>query len=80
MKTKTEKEIQDSYEAGKWKSVKNIAIHKKRLATVARETLKKNKVITIRLPERDLVRIKARAAQEGMPYQTYISSLIHKDI
>ena len=46
---------------------------------VARDTLAKNKVITVRLSERSLIRVKAAAAREGIPYQTFISSLIHKN-
>ncbi|CAI2934003.1 protein of unknown function [Aminobacter niigataensis] len=31
-----------------------------------------------RVAERDLARLKARAAEEGMPYQTLINSILHK--
>lgn len=34
--------------------------------------------ISISIPERDLTRLKARAAEEGMPYQTLINSILHK--
>ncbi|MGN6469603.1 MAG: CopG family antitoxin [Rhizobiaceae bacterium] len=34
--------------------------------------------ISISVPERDLARLKARAAEEGMPYQTLINSILHK--
>ena len=30
------------------------------------------------IEERDLARLKARAAEEGMPYQTLINSILHK--
>jgi len=39
---------------------------------------KKNKNINIRLSEMDLERIKSRAEREGLPYQTLISSVLHK--
>ncbi len=48
------------------------------MVTVAKETLKKNKNINIRISENDLASIKMLAAREGMPYQTLIGSLIHK--
>jgi len=38
----------------------------------------KRKAITIRLPERDLFRLKAEALRDGLPYQTLISSVLHK--
>ena len=40
--------------------------------------LRKNKRINIRLPSHDLVEIKRLAAREGVPYQTLISSILHK--
>jgi predicted DNA binding CopG/RHH family protein len=42
------------------------------------EKLSKRKSITIRLLESDIDRLKAIALNEGMPYQTYISHIIHK--
>jgi predicted DNA binding CopG/RHH family protein len=50
-----------------------------RLQQIARNTLAKNKTITVRLSERNLLRLKAKAAQEGIPYQTFVSSLIQKN-
>ena len=40
--------------------------------------LQKGKRINIRFSDRDLERIRKRAAAEGMPYQTLISSTLHK--
>ena len=48
------------------------------LRLAARNTLLKNKTISIRISERDLLRLKARAAEEGLPYQTLITSTLHK--
>jgi predicted DNA binding CopG/RHH family protein len=48
------------------------------MVVAAKETLKKNKNINIRISENDLESIKLLAAREGMPYQTLIGSLIHK--
>jgi len=39
---------------------------------------RKNRNINIRLSELDLDRIKSRAEREGLPYQTLISSVLHK--
>ena len=38
----------------------------------------KRRRISISIPERDLVKLKTRAAEEGMPYQTLINSILHK--
>lgn len=48
------------------------------LRQVAENTSAKNKTITIRLSERNLVRLKAAALREGVPYQTFVSALIQK--
>jgi len=50
----------------------------KSMIVAAKQTLKKNKNINIRISENDLESIKMLAAREGMPYQTLIGSLIHK--
>jgi predicted DNA binding CopG/RHH family protein len=64
-----------------WDSVRPAtAKEKKEWAAIARNTLAKNKVITVRIPERNLIKIKAAAAREGLPYQTYITSLLHKHV
>ena len=40
----------------------------------------KKKVITLRLNDDDLLQIKTIALSEGIPYQTLISSIMHKYI
>lgn len=75
---KKEKELLASFERGEWKSVKDLSGAKKHYQEAARETLRKDKRINIRLPQKDLEGIQAKAAREGMPYQTLISSIIHK--
>ena len=39
---------------------------------------KKTRNINIRISEYDIEKIKQRSAEEGIPYQTLISSIIHK--
>ena len=53
---------------------KSIAQYSK----IAKATSAKNKTISIRISEIDLMKLKAKAVQEGMPYQTLISSSIHR--
>ena len=69
-----EKEI----EKGEWVSVPNMEEEIKKHQVEARNFVAKNKKINIRLSEWDLNKIKIRAAEEGLPYQTLVSSLIHK--
>ena len=75
---KNEKELLNSFEKGEWRSVKNLSSAKKHFQDVARETLRKDRRINIRLSQKDLEGIQAKAARDGMPYQTLISSVIHK--
>ncbi len=46
--------------------------------TIARNTMKKNRKINIRISENDLSALQRRAAREGIPYQTLIGSVLHK--
>jgi len=78
--TKEEKEILDSFEKDEWVPVKNLTKRKKELMAYARNTLRKDKRLNIRISERDLLELQKRAVNEGLPYQTYVSSIIHKFI
>ncbi len=73
-----EEEILKAFEEGKLVRVKDSAKEKKLLEEAARSTLKKTRNINIRLSERDLQKLKAKAAREGIPYQTLASSLLHR--
>ena len=44
----------------------------------AEDTFKKDKRINIRLSGHDLSAIQRRALEEGIPYQTLVSSVLHK--
>ena len=78
--TKEEKEILDSFEKDEWAPVTNLTKRKKELMAYARNTLRKDKRLNIRISERDLLELQKKAVNEGLPYQTYISSIIHKFI
>ena len=75
---KEEEEILRDYEAGKHTSGKDFAKRRRELILAAQETVKKRKNINIRLSEHDLYQLKIRAVEEGMPYQTLVSSILHK--
>ena len=78
--TKEEKAILDSFEKDEWVPVTNLTKRKKELMAYARNTLRKDKRLNIRISERDLLELQKRAVNEGLPYQTYVSSIIHKFI
>lgn len=78
--TKEEKKILESVEKGEWKRIPNFKKESKRFQEAARATLRKDKRVNIRMTERDLVRLQKKAIEEGLPYQTLISSVLHKYI
>ena len=75
---KYEEEILRAYENDELKSVGLTKEMKKKYAQYAKNTFQKNKRINIRISEWDLLRLKAKSLEEGIPYQTLVSSLIHK--
>jgi predicted DNA binding CopG/RHH family protein len=66
------------YENEEWQSVKNIKEQKETFQTYARATFRKDKRINIRISEKDLLALQKRAIREGIPYQTLVSSVLHK--
>ena len=78
--TKEEKDILESVERGEWRSIPDFDREAKRYQEYARATLRKDKRVNIRMTERDIVRFRKKAIEEGLPYQTLISSVLHKYI
>lgn len=76
--TEEEQEILDSFETGEWVPVRDLSKRKRELIRYARNTLKKDKRLNIRISERDLNELQKKAVSEGLPYQTFVSSIIHK--
>ena len=77
--TPEEKKLDQAISAGEYESVFS-AEEKQRYAQMAKETFQKQKTVNVRISQRNLLRLKAKAAQEGISYQTLITSLIHKYI
>lgn len=73
-----EQKLLDAVEGGEFKSASDLAERKTELKTHAKASLNKTTNINIRLSERDVYRLKAKAAQEGLPYQTLAASILHK--
>ncbi|MGE3277666.1 MAG: antitoxin [Vicinamibacterales bacterium] len=72
-----EKELLESVDQGEWKSTGGTR-ERTRYARAAKATFRKDRRLNIRLSSRDLEAIQKRALAEGLPYQTLISSLLHK--
>jgi predicted DNA binding CopG/RHH family protein len=73
-----EQSLLDSVDRGEWRTVKNLKGERLKLRDAARNTLRKDARINIRLSSKDLGDVQTLAAREGIPYQTLVSSIIHK--
>ena len=74
-----EQEIVALSEEDGWISADDIEVQRAYWQQAAKRALGgKRERISISIPERDLARLKTRAAEEGMPYQTLINSILHK--
>jgi predicted DNA binding CopG/RHH family protein len=78
--TKEEQGILNSVESEEWKRVSGFQEEEARYRRTAQATFRKDKRVNIRMSERDLVRLQKAAMHEGLPYQTLISSVLHKYI
>ncbi len=77
--TSEERSLDRAIERGEYVSVYS-AKEVERYQAVAKNTFAKQKAVNIRISERNLARLKAAAAREGVSYQTFITSLIQKHV
>lgn len=75
---KVEQELLDSVERGEWQSLPDLEKEGKRYQEYARATFRKDRRVNIRISEKDLLSIQQKAIAEGIPYQTLMSSVLHK--
>lgn len=73
-----ENEILTAFEKGTLKRSKNVVQEIQQHKAAAEATFKKDARINIRMSSRDLRSLQTRALREGMPYQTLVSSVLHK--
>jgi len=73
-----ENEILTAFEKGTLKRSKNVVQEIQQHKSAAKATFKKDARINIRMSSRDLRSLQTRALREGMPYQTLVSSVLHK--
>jgi len=75
---KEEQGLMESIERGEWVPVKDQELEAKKLESAAKATFVKDSRMNIRIAKRDLNALKIKAMEEGIPYQTLVSSIIHK--
>lgn len=73
-----ERDIIESVERGEWKSVKDLKGEIERHRQYARNTLRKDKRVNIRISSRDLEALQSKAVEDGIPYQTLMGSILHR--
>ena len=72
-----EKAIRASVERGEW-SLTTRKSELRKYQEAARQMLKKDARLNIRISSQDLKSLQKLAVQEGLPYQTFVSSLLHQ--
>jgi predicted DNA binding CopG/RHH family protein len=72
-----EQEIEAALARGEYVSDMTREEATKMWQDAVRRTFRK-KPITVRVQERDIARIKAKALEQGIPYQTLVASILHR--
>ena len=72
-----DQEVLEAFDAGEFESDLKDE-RRTQLAQLAEESIKKDKRINIRISSRDLEALQRRAIEEGLPYQSLVSSVLHK--
>ena len=73
-----EREILEKFERGELRGVPDVETEMETARRAARNTFNKTRRVNLRVTERDFNLAHARAREEGIPYQTLLSSIIHK--
>lgn len=73
-----EKKLVTAYTRGEFRPVRDQKVAKDAVVQAAKRHLRKDARINIRLSSADLEMLKHRAAEEGLPYQSLIASVLHK--
>lgn len=73
-----ERDLINSLEKGEWEEIEENEEYRLQAKKYAEATMKKDKRMNIRISERDLKNLKIKAMEEGLPYQTLVSMILHK--
>ncbi|MBP8130913.1 MAG: antitoxin [Candidatus Hydrogenedentes bacterium] len=80
-KTKLDKEeraLQDSFERGEWHPLQDRDEELARHRLLARNTLRKDRRVNIRISSQELDALQRLASEDGIPHQTLMSSVLHR--
>lgn len=75
-----ERQILEAYEQGRLQSIPDLEAEKARLIESARQTLQKDKRVSVMLSGRDLAQFQKKAVEEGLPIQALMANVLHKFI
>lgn len=75
--TNEEEKVLQDFDNNEFVTVKGKNV-KEQYVEYAHASLSKTRNINIRLSERDLQKIKAKAVHKGIPYQTLAASILHQ--
>nr|VFJ95247.1 MAG: Predicted DNA binding protein, CopG/RHH family [Candidatus Kentron sp. LFY] len=73
-----ERDFVESVERGEWTSVVDLDTEIEKHRQYARNTLRKDKRVNIRISSHDLEALQVRAVEDGIPYQTLMASVLHR--
>ncbi|HRN70849.1 MAG TPA: hypothetical protein PLS49_06745 [Candidatus Woesebacteria bacterium] len=73
-----EEQILSDIENGKYKSIPHVKDEIKKMREYAKNTVEKIKNINIRLSYKDIQKLKVKAIENGIPYQTLVASILHQ--
>lgn len=73
-----EKNLIEAFEKWEFVSVANLEERKKQLKQSFKKTINSRRPINIRILETDIHKLKTKAIEEWLPYQTLISKVLHE--
>jgi predicted DNA binding CopG/RHH family protein len=73
-----ERALIEGIEREEWREVENMQEAMAEAREIASATTAKSARMNIRISEADLRALKARAIEEGLPYQSLVTSVLHK--
>ena len=80
MKTKYELSEEEKIIENEIETYRSVTGEKRKKIEGIITAAKKNKAISLRITNYDLEKLKEKAEQEGLPYQTLITTVLHKYI
>ncbi len=72
-----EQDLLEAFETGEFQSIMTPE-RKQFIEVTANQSLQLNKRVNIKVSESDLTAIQKAALQQGIPYQIFITSILHK--